>query len=799
MVKPGGLPWLVWLDGLVEGSSLQPAGKNQRKQMEAKKFEMELAGRKLTIETGLLAKQANGAVTVRYGDTMVLATVVYSKYPRVGKDFFPLMVEYDEKMYASGKIKGSRFVKREGRPSDEAQLTARLIDRPLRPLFDQRIRNDIQVVITTMSYDGQNDPDVPALVAAATAVLISDIPFEASLGAVRVGLVDGQMIINPTVEQRIKSSLDLVVAGTQENIVMVEAGAKEVAETDVLKAIAFGHEAIKQIVALLAEVAKSIGKTKMKLEFPEPGATTLKDKVLAAVGGQLDEILNINIKLERMAKTDALEEKVVEQLTSDFDDQFGANQLKSIEKKEEEYKKLVTDIKAAFHEAVSDRVRADILEKERRIGGRKLDEIRPINISVGVSPRTHGTGLFTRGETQVLTVATLGSPGDEQVIDGMEDEYKKRYIHHYNMPAFATGETGPSRWPSRRELGHGAMAEKALIPVLPLQEKFPYTIRLVSEVLEANGSTSMASTCASTLALMDAGVPITSPVAGVAMGLVTDSQGKFKVLTDIQGEEDHLGDMDFKVTGTEKGVTCMQMDIKVKGITHEIFEQALSQARAGRLEILEKIKAVIAAPRAELSKYAPRIKTIKINPEKIREVIGPGGKVINKIIEETGVKIDIDDAGLVMISSVDPEGMKKAIQKVEDITREAEVGKIYHGKVTRLMNFGAFVEIFPGHEGLVHISEMAPYRVDRVEDIVKEGDGIDVIVTEIDDQGRTNLSKKLADEKLGKSVSKPKPGTGSGLGGRSSSGFRPSRFGRGDRGRRSDGGRPPRRGFFIKK
>ena len=767
--------------------------------MEAKKFEMELAGRQLTIETGLLAKQSNGAVTVRYGDTMVLATVVYSKHPRVGKDFFPLMVEYDEKMYASGKIKGSRFVKREGRPSDEAQLTARLIDRPLRPLFDQRIRNDIQVVITTMSYDGQNDPDVPALIAAATSILISDIPFEAPLGAVRVGLVDGQMIINPTVEQRDKSSLDLVVAGTQENIVMVEAGAKEVPEAEVLKAMAFGHQAIKQIVSLQNEIIKAVGKTKMELVLPEPGSDSLKDKVVAAVGNKLDEILDINIKLDRMARTDALEEDVVTQLTQDFNDDFGANKLKSFEEKTAEYQKLVTDIKGAFHDVVSDRVRADILEKERRIGGRKLSQIRPISIAVGVSPRTHGTGLFTRGETQVLTVATLGSPGDEQIIDGMEDEYKKRYIHHYNMPAFATGETGPSRWPSRRELGHGAMAERALIPVLPPQEKFPYTIRLVSEVLEANGSTSMASTCASTLALMDAGVPITAPVAGVAMGLVTDGQGKFKVLTDIQGEEDHLGDMDFKVTGTDKGVTCMQMDIKVKGITHEIFEQAISQARAGRLEILDKIKAVIPQPRPELSKYAPRIRTIKINPEKIREVIGPGGKVINKIIEETGVKIDIDDAGLVMISSVDPEGMKKAVARVEDITREAEVGKIYHGKVTRLMNFGAFVEIFPGHEGLVHISELAPYRVGRVEDIVKEGDEIDVIVTEIDDQGRTNLSKKQADEKLGRPAPKPKPGSGTGFGSRPSFGSRPPRFGGGDRNRRSDGGRPPRRGFFIKK
>lgn len=769
--------------------------------MEAKKFEMELAGRKLVIETGLLAKQANGAVTVRYGDTMVLAAVVYSKHPRVGKDFFPLMVEYDEKMYASGKIKGSRFVKREGRPSDEAQLTARLIDRPLRPLFDQRIRNDIQVVITTMSYDGQNDPDVPALIASATAVLISDIPFEAPVGAVRVGLVDGQMVLNPTVEQRDKSSLDLIVAGTKESIVMVEAGAKEVAEEEILKAMAFGHEAIKQIVALQAEVVAAVGKPKMVLELPEVGEATLKKKVAAAVGDKLDEILKTNVKLERLAKTEALAAEVVEQLTEDFDDTFSANKLKSIEEKQEQLKTFVAAIKEAFHAIIADRVRADILEKEHRIGGRKLNEIRPISISVGVSPRTHGTGLFTRGETQVLTVVTLGSPGDEQIIDGMEVEYKKRYIHHYNMPAFATGETGPSRWPSRRELGHGAMAERALIPVLPVQEKFPYTIRLVSEVLEANGSTSMASTCASSLALMDAGVPITAPVAGVAMGLVTDGQGKFKVLTDIQGEEDHLGDMDFKVTGTEKGVTCMQMDIKVKGITHEIFEQAISQARAGRMEILGKIKAVIPQPRADLSKYAPRIKTIKINPDKIREVIGPGGKVINKIIEETGVKIDIDDAGLVMISSVDPEGMRQAVQKVEDITREAEVGKIYHGKVTRLMNFGAFVEIFPGHEGLVHISEMAPFRVGRVEDIVKEGDEIDVIVTEIDDQGRTNLSKKLADEKLGKPPLKPKPGTDAGFGSRPSFGSRPPRFGGGDRGgsRRSDGGRPPRRGFFIKK
>ncbi len=716
--------------------------------MKEQSFELDWAGRKLTVETGKLAKQANGAVTVRYGDTTVLATVVLSGYGR-GMDFFPLMVEYEEKLYAAGKIKGSRFVKREGRASDDAQLTARLIDRPLRPMFDQRIRKDIQVVLTVMSYDGENDADIPAMIGAATAVLISDIPFEAPVAGVRVGVADGEFVITPTVEQRKDSPLDLVLAGTTENIVMVEAGAKEVPEEDVLKAMEYGHEHIKQVCKFQQQIIDAIGKEKMEMDLPEEGSDELKSKIKEVAGSEITELLTINNKLERNAATEKLQGEVVEKIMAEFDDKFSEDKLSVISEKEKEKNDYEAQVKESFHDAIANQVREDILQKETRIGGRGLADIRPISVETGLLPRTHGSGLFTRGETQVMTLTTLGSPGDEQIVDGLEEEFKKRFMHHYNMPAFATGETKPSRWPSRRELGHGALAERALTPMLPDQESFPYTIRLVSEVLEANGSTSMASTCASSLALMDAGVPIKSAVAGVAMGLITDGKDNYKVLTDIQGEEDHIGDMDFKVTGTRTGVTCMQMDIKVKGIPKEVFEKALHQAQAGRLEILDKMDAVIKEPKAEMSKYAPRIETIRIKQDQIGDVIGPGGKIINKIIDETGVKIDIDDEGIVQISSTDPEGMKDAVQQVKDITREAKVGELYHGKVTRLMDFGAFVEIFPGTEGLVHISQLAPFRVNKVEDIVKEGDEVDVIVSEIDDQNRVNLSKKMADEKLG--------------------------------------------------
>ncbi len=721
---------------------------------------MELGGRELKIETGKLAKQASGAVTVQYGDTVILATVGMSKDAREGIDFLPLMVEYDEKMYASGKIKGSRFVKREGRPSDEAQLTARLIDRPLRPLFDERLQNEIQVVITTLSYDGENDPDIPAMIGAATAILISDIPFEAPLSGVRVGMVDGEFVLNPTVEARNRSSLDLIVAGTAGHIVMVEAGANEVPEKDILSAMEFGHKSIKKICKLQEEIVVAVGSKKFEIESEKSVEDTsdIKQKVLKFLGNRLDDLLSINTKLERMKATDELQNEVREALMKDFDDKFSKDSISAVEEKEKEKSRLNEEVKEVFHEALSEKVRADILQKEKRIGGRKPDEIRPLSINVGLFPRTHGTGLFTRGETQVLTVATLGAPGDEQIIDGMEEEYKKRFLHHYNMPAFATGEVAPSRWPSRRELGHGALAERAITPVLPDQEKFPYTIRLVSEVLEANGSTSMASTCASSLSLMDAGVPIKSAVAGIAMGLITDGNSNYKILTDIQGEEDHLGDMDFKVTGTKKGITCMQMDIKVKGITQKIFEEAIKRAGQARMEILDAMDKVISEPRKEMSPYAPRIESFHIKPDKIREVIGPGGKTINEIIDETDVKIDIDDDGLVLVSSTSREGIKEAVQRIKDIVREPEVGELFKGKVTRIENFGAFVEIFPKCEGLVHISELAPYRVEKVEDILKMGDAVDVIVTEIDSQGRVNLSKKLADIKLGKKPPmRPKP------------------------------------------
>lgn len=719
---------------------------------------MELGGRPLSIETGKFAKQANASVIVRYAETAVLVTVCMSKDRREGVDYLPLMVDYDEKMYASGKIKGSRFVKREGRPSDEAQLTARLIDRPLRPLFDESIREDMQIVITTLSYDGENNPDIPAMIGAATALMISDIPFDGPVAGVRVGMVDGELTLNPIEEEMEKSPFDLIVAGSSKSIIMVESGANQVSEEEILKAMEFGHKHIREIVELQEKIAKAVGKPKMELpelkKVEHDKALVLKiDKL---VKDEISKLLLVNNKQERNKLAEELLKKVLAELKPDFDDKIAENSVKAIEEKEEQKREFESAIKEIFDELLYKKVRDDIMINEKRIGGRKLDEIRPLDIEVGLFKRTHGTGLFQRGETQVLSVSTLGAPGEEQIVDSMEEEYKKRFIHHYNMPAFATGETKPSRWPSRRELGHGAIVERALTPVLPDKEKFPYTIRVVSEVLEANGSTSMASTCGAALALMDAGVPITNPIAGIAMGLVTDGKGGYKILTDIQGEEDHLGDMDFKVTGSEKGVTCMQMDIKVKGIAPEVFSKALEQAKKARLEILSAMKKVIAEPRKELSPHAPRIVSFKINPEKIRDVIGKGGETINKIIDEHDVKIDIEDDGLVMVSSKDENGIKDAVAIIKNIVRVPEIGELFKGKVVRIENFGAFVNILPGKDGLVHISELAPYRVNKVEDIIKLGDEIDVIVSEIDAEGRINLSKKLADTKLGKKVVPPK-------------------------------------------
>lgn len=695
-----------------------------------KKWSLQIGGRDLQIETGLLAGQANGAVTVRYGDTQILATAVMSRGMGFARGYFPLMVDYEERYYAAGKIKGSRFIKREGRPSDEAVLTGRAVDRTIRPLFEMRMRNDVQVIVTAQSYDGENDPDIPAIIAASAALHISDIPWGGPVAAVRVGIIDGEVIINPTQEELIGSELDLTLSGTGEKINMIEAGGKEVPEEDVVRAFKAGHEVIAKITALLEEMRKEVGKEKsepVRLEADTAVEESIREKALSlglegALYGTKEEIGEQTRAVKEKVKA-AVTEAMPEPIDG-FDDVF----------------------EQVFDEVADELVHKNILESEKRPDGRKLDEIRPISCRVGLTPRTHGTGLFTRGETQVLTVTTLGAPGDEQIIDTMEVDMKKRYIHHYNFPPYSVGEVRPMRGPGRREVGHGALAEKALVPVLPSKEDFPYTMLLVSEVLSSNGSSSMASTCGSTLSLMHAGVPIKKPVSGIAMGVII-GDGQYKILSDIQGAEDHYGDMDFKVAGTEAGITALQMDVKVDGIDIEMLEAALTQAKAGRSHILGKMLEVMPEPNKEMSPYAPRIITMKINPDKIRDVIGPGGKMINEIIDGTGVDIDIEDDGSIFITSVDEISAKKAQEWIQNITREVKPGEIFKGKVTRIMNFGAFVEVLPKQEGLVHISELADHRVEKVEDVVKVGDVIPVLVKEIDSQGRINLSLKDALQK----------------------------------------------------
>ncbi len=690
-----------------------------------KKYQYKLAGRPLIIETGKMAKQANGAVMVRYGDTVVLVTAVVSPQPREGIDFFPLLVDYEEKLYAVGKIPGS-FLRREGRPTESAILAARTIDRPIRPLFPDGFRNDVQVVATVLSVDPDCPADTTAMIGASAALSISEIPFQGPIAGVHVGRVNGEFVINPTSKQAELSDLDLIVAGSKDAIMMVEAGAKEVPEEQILEAILFGHEEIKKLVAFQEEIKAEIGKEPLAVELYEPDPEIV-EAVKAFATEKLIAALTTSEKLER----EALIDQVKEETHQHFLDNLG----------EEVYAEKARDISTALDAIIKNEVRRMIVEERKRIDGRELDEIRPISCEVGVLPRTHGSGLFTRGQTQVLSVVTLGRSSEEQILEGLEDEESKRYIHHYNFPAYSVGEVKPMRGPGRREIGHGALAERALLPVIPSEEEFPYTIRVVSEVLESNGSTSQASVCGSTLALMDAGVPIKKPVAGIAMGLVK-YQDQFTILTDIQGLEDHLGDMDFKVAGTRDGVTAVQMDIKVSGISKEILQEALAQARKGRLFILDKMAEAIAEPRPELSAYAPRMITMTIDPDKIRDVIGPGGKMIRKIIEETGVEIDIEDDGRVFISSMDSKAGEEAKAIIERLTSDVEVGKTYLGKVVRIMNFGAFVEILPGKEGLVHISQLALERVAKVEDVVNIGDEILVKVIEIDRQGRINLSRK---------------------------------------------------------
>jgi len=696
------------------------------------KFELQWGGKNLIIEVGKFAGQANGACTVQYGDTVVLATAVMAKTVREGIDFFPLMVDYEEKLYAAGKIKGSRFIKREGRPTDEAILTARLVDRAVRPLFDERIRNDVQVVVTTLSWDQENDPDIPSLVAASTALAISDIPWQGPIAGVRVGQINGEWVINPTYAARNKSVLDIVVAGTAEKVCMLEAGALEVSEKTILEAIRFGQKHLDKILRMIKEISAKVGKP--KLTIVEEEKEVLEEK--KALKNKTKEFLKERLAsclFDTKKETKASRREVLDKLQNDLDEYLKSEGIGKDKRK--------TALEF-FYVCVEEEVSRMILEKEQRVDCRALTEIRPLSAEVALLPRTHGSAYFKRGETHVLSTVTLGSPADEQTLDGMEVTGKKRFMHHYNFPPFSVGEAGPLRGPGRREIGHGALVERALLPVMPKIEDFPYTIRVVSEVLSSNGSSSMASTCAATLALMDAGVPIREPVAGIAMGLASDEKGNFKILTDLQDLEDSKGGMDFKIAGTKNGITAIQMDTKTSGLTDEIVEKTLAQAREARLKILETMRMAIAEPRKELSPYAPRLITFKIHPDRIRDVIGPGGKVINEIIDATGVTIDIGSDGTVTICSASPSSLDKAVAWVKSLTQEAEVGEVYQGPVTRILDFGAFVEIFPHKEGLVHISELAPYRVRNVRDVVKVGDIVRVKVIKVDEQGRIDLSIK---------------------------------------------------------
>lgn len=685
-----------------------------------------IGGRVMSIETGRVAEQANGAVLVRYGDTVILATAVGSDEPREGIDFFPLTVDVEERMYAAGKIPGG-FIKREGRATEHAILACRLADRPLRPLFPKGYRNDVQIIITVLSTDQENDSDILGIVGASAALSISNIPFAGPVGAVRVGYVDGQLVVNPPESQMAESRLDLAIAGTSDAVMMVEAGAKELPEEVMLEAVRFGHESLQDIIKMQEKLVQAVNVAKNPFT-PAPEDAELRAKVAEFVLPRFEAAVHSANKAVRAAALSMVQEELVAAMS-------------------EQYPERMKEVIAFYEKELKTYVRNSILDQGARVDGRDLKTIRPISCEVGLLPRTHGSALFTRGQTQILSVITLGSPGDEQVLDGLGATESKRFMHHYNFPPYSTGESKPMRGPGRREIGHGALAERAIAPVLPSQEEFPYTIRAVSDVLSSNGSSSMGSVCGTTLSLMDAGVPIHAPVAGVAMGLITgegEHSGKWAVLSDIQGIEDALGDMDFKVAGTADGVTALQMDIKVKGITYEIMAKALEQARDGRMYIMEKMLDTIDAPREDLSPYAPRIQTLKINPDKIGAVIGPGGKTIRKIQEDSGAKLDIEDDGSVHISATSGEAMQLAIDAVRALTEEVEVGRIYTGTVRRLVDFGAFVEILPGKEGLVRTSQLADYQVMRPEDVVSIGDEITVMVIEVDQQGRVNLSRRAA-------------------------------------------------------
>ena len=698
-----------------------------------RKFETELAGRKLIVETGRVAELANGDAIIHYGDTVVMVNVTASKEPREGIDFFPLSVDYEEKLYAVGKIPGS-FQKREGKPADKAILTSRAIDRPIRPLFPKDFRNDVCVVATVLSVEQDNSPEVCAMIGASVALSISDIPFGGPTAAVNVGYVDGQIVINPTVAQREHSRLKLTVAGTMEKVTMIEAGADEIPNDTMLDCIKAGHEEIKKLCKFIEGIKEEVGKPK----FEYISFATDKD-VYAEIKENFKERMYQDVQAVDKEVRDANMDKLAEDIQAYFVEKYG----------EEETEAKSTEIANSIHDLEKECVREMIFKEHKRPDGRRIDEIRPLSCEVGVLPRVHGSAIFTRGQTQVLSVVTLGTKSEEQELDGLDEEESKRYMHQYNFPSYSVGEARPSRGPGRREIGHGALAEKALVPVIPSEDEFPYTIRVVSEVLSSNGSTSQASICGSTLALMDAGVPIKKPVAGISTGLVTSKENpdEYVMLTDIQGIEDFFGDMDFKVGGTKDGITAIQVDIKNDGLTYDIIKEAFERTKVARDYILDEImKPQIAEPRAELSKYAPRIITTTINVDKIKDVIGPGGKMINKIIDATGVKIDIEEDGRVCIYTDDAENGKKALKMIEDIAKDIEVGKVYDGKVTRIMNFGAFVDIGGGREGLLHISKISNKRVEKVEDVLAVGDEIKVKVYEIDNQDRINLTMKDLEE-----------------------------------------------------
>lgn len=700
--------------------------------MNVQRFSVPFGGRDLSFEIGKMAGLADGSVMVTYGETVVLATAVMAKEPREGIDYFPLMVDYEERLYAAGKISGSRFIKREGRPSDQAVLTSRLIDRSLRPLFAKHERRDVQVMVTVLSIDQENEPDIVSIIAASAALIMSGIPYKGPVSAARVGLVDGEFVLNPTRAQLEVSKLDLVVSGTAAKVLMIEAGADQVPDDKVVDAISFAHKEMAAGFAIQKQLLEAVNPTNiLTTEINKE----IHDKVSEFVGTKLEEVMQEAEKTAREARLAEFEAQVLQNFEGTFKQ---------------------ADLKDAFNKYVEKQLRYLILEKGIRPDGRKVDEIRQLTVEVGLLPRTHGSALFTRGQTQALTIATLGSPGEEQIIETMDEEGTKRFMHHYNFPPFSTGEVKANRGASRREIGHGALAERALLNVIPDQNTFPYTIRLVSEILSSNGSSSMASTCGATLALMDAGVPILEPVSGIAMGLITDDKGKYQVLSDLQGLEDFAGDMDFKIAGTKNGITAIQLDVKIDGLTPEIIKDTVAQAKTGRAFILKAMLDVIPAPRKEMSKYAPRIQAVKIDPEKIGVVIGPGGKMINKIISECGGKlvtsIDIEEDGTVMVSSTDPEMSKKAISWIEGLTKEVKIGEKYTGEVVNILKdrmkgneIGAIVQLTPNQDGMVHISEIANERIEKVSDKIKVGQTVDVVVTDVDkERGRISLSIKRA-------------------------------------------------------